>query len=64
MINNDSFVQDLLENIIRKAVIIKECLEKEAEINCDYALENLKSAGEDLDILIKLCEKKKEEKNK
>lgn len=59
MIENSERIQSMLNNIIDKAMIIKNDFNRNGKTHCNYVLEKLSGAEWDLKVLINLAEAKK-----
>jgi len=61
MIENNEWIQSMLNNIIEQTTIIKNDFNYNGKTHFAYILEKLKKAQWDLDVLIKIANDKKEE---
>ncbi len=59
MIINENFVQETLINIVIKTEKLKDTFIEREELHHEYVLEKAVSIKRDLDLIIKMCEKKK-----
>lgn len=60
MIQNNVSIQDMLNNIIEQATIIRNDFNSNGQTHCVYILEKLNRAKWDLDILIQMANDRKE----
>lgn len=60
MINNEARIQSILSNIIDKVIIIQNDLNENGKTHSDYILEKLEGAQWDLNVVINIAKKVKE----
>lgn len=61
MIQNSQELQQMLNNIVNKVMIIKNDFERNGQTHYNYILEKLQSAQWDLDILVRKSKEKARE---
>lgn len=61
MIQNSQELQQMLNNIVNKVILIKDDFVRNRETHCNYILEKLQQAQWDLDILVRKSKEKARE---